>query len=228
MDWRLTLRRAGLPDLVVEGNHGTWHRDGVITRIEEHVSDAVGERVAAYLAKHDAALKPAPPAEPMRVGRMRALTEAYARAKSSADVAGAMAVCAESFVLDTPAFGIASRNRAETVGHLGAFFHAFPDYGVRVTATTFGPAVAACWGTARMTLAGPVPAPRGDQPHRRDPVRERLRFRRRPDRPRDLLHRPGAALRRHRRRHRGHARGPGADPRRGLTRTVSRTAPSGA
>jgi hypothetical protein len=155
MDWRLTLRRAGIPDLVVEGSHGTWHRDGVITRIEERVSDAVGERVAAYLAKHDAALKPAPPAETIRVGRMRALTEAYARAKSSADVAGAMAVCAESFVLDTPAFGIASRNRAETVGHLGAFFHAFPDYGVRVIATTFGPAVAACWGTARMTLAGP-------------------------------------------------------------------------
>ena len=72
----------------------------------------------------------------------------YARAKSRADVAGAMAVCAESFVLDTPAFGIASRNRDETVGHLGAFFHAFPDYGVTVDASTFGPAAAACWGTS--------------------------------------------------------------------------------
>ncbi len=154
IDWRLTLRRAGIPDLIVAGTHGTWHGDGVITRIEEHVSAEVGERVATYLATHDAALRPAPPAEPIRVGRMRALTGAYARAKSSADVAGAMAVCAESFVLDTPAFGIASRNRDETVGHLGAFFHAFPDYGVRVTATTFGPATAACWGTARMTLKG--------------------------------------------------------------------------
>jgi hypothetical protein len=154
MDWRLTLRRAGLPDLIVEGSHGTWHRDGVITRIEEHVSDAVGARVEAYLAKHAAALEPPPPAEPIRVGRMRSLVESYARAKSSADIPRAMAVCAESFVLDTPAFGIASRNRAETVGHLGAFFHAFPDYGVRVDGVTFGPATAACWGTARMTLAG--------------------------------------------------------------------------
>ena len=154
MDWRLTLRRAGLPDLIVEGSHGTWHRDGVITRIEEHVSDAVGARVEAYLAKHADALAPAPPGEPIRIGRMRSLVESYARAKSSADVAGAMAVCAESFVLDTPAFGIASRSREETGGHLGAFFHAFPDYGVRVDGVTFGAATAACWGTARMTLAG--------------------------------------------------------------------------
>ncbi len=154
MDWRLTLRRAGIPDLVVEGSHGTWHRDGAITRIEEHVNDEVGARVEAFLAKHAAALRPPPPVEPIRVGRMRSLVETYARAKSRADVAGAMAVCAESFVLDTPAFGVASRNREETVGHLGAFFHAFPDYGVRVDAATFGPATAACWGTARMTLGG--------------------------------------------------------------------------
>lgn len=155
MDWRLTLRRAGIPDLIVEGSHGTWHRDGAIVRIEERVSDEVGARVEAFLAKYDAALAPAPANEPVRVGRMRSLTESYARAKSRADTAGALAVCAPAFVLDTPAFGIASRNREETVGHLHAFFQAFPDYGVRVAATTFGPATAACWGTARMTLAGP-------------------------------------------------------------------------
>ena len=63
---------------------------------------------------------------------MRSLVETYARAKSRADVAGAMAVCGEGFVLDTPSFGVASRNREETVGHLHAFFHAFPDYGVHV------------------------------------------------------------------------------------------------
>jgi len=155
MSWRLTFRRAGLPDLLVEGTHATSHRDGLITRVEEHVSDAYGEAVEAYLAKHAAALRPPPPVEPIRVGRMRSLVETYARAKSRADVAGALAVCHERFVLDTPAFGIASRDRADTVGHLGAFFHAFPDYGVRVDAVTFGPATAACWGTARMTLAGP-------------------------------------------------------------------------
>ena len=155
MNWRLTLWRAGIPDLVVEGSHGTWHRDGRITRIEERVSDEVGARVEAFLAEHDARLRPAPPPAPMSVGRMRALVETYARAKSRADVAGALAVCAPSFVLDTPAFGLASRNRDESVGLLQAFFHAFPDYGVAVDALTFGPAAAACWGTARMTLAGP-------------------------------------------------------------------------
>lgn len=154
MDWRLTLRRAGIPDLVIEGRHGTRHRDGRIVRIEERVSDAVGATVEAYLARHASALKPPPPAEPMRVGRMRSLVETYARAKSRADVAGAMAVCSESFVLDTPAFGIASRSREETAGQLHGFFHAFPDYGVTVEHGTFAPGAAACWGVARMTLKG--------------------------------------------------------------------------
>jgi len=154
MDWRLTLRRPSIPDLVVEGRHGTWHRDDAIVRIEEHVSDAVGERVETYLAKHAAALRPLPPTEPIRAGRMRSLVETYARAKSRADVAGALAVCHESFVLDTPSFGIASRNRADTVGHLAAFFHAFPDYGVTTEDLTFGAAAAGWWGTARMTLRG--------------------------------------------------------------------------
>lgn len=154
MDWRLTLRRAGLPDLVVEGNHGTWHRDGAIARIEENVSAAVGERVESYLTRHDAALRPPPPAEPLRPGRMRSLVETYARAKSRADVAGALSVCAEEFVLDTPSFAIASRDRADTAGHLHAFFHAFPDYGVTVEKVAFAPDAVACWGTARMTMRG--------------------------------------------------------------------------
>ncbi len=153
MDWRLTLRRAGIPDLVVEGRHGTRHRDGRITRIEEHVSDAVGGAVERYLTRHAAALKPAA-AEPMRDGRMRSLVETYARAKSRADVAGAMAVCGEGFVLDTPSFGIASRSREETVGQLHAFFHAFPDYGVTLEHMTFGAGAVGCWGRARMTLKG--------------------------------------------------------------------------
>src|SRR5262249_14925803 len=136
MDWRLTLRRAGIPDLVVEGSHGTWHRDGAVARIEERVADAVGTRVESYLARHAGALKAAPQA-PIPVGRMRSVVETYARAKSRADVAGALAVCADCFVLDTPAFGIASRDRADTAGHLHAFFAAFPDYGVTVDRMTF-------------------------------------------------------------------------------------------
>ncbi len=154
MDWRLTLRRAGIPDLVVEGRHGTWHRDGAIVRIEEHVSDAVGERVETFLRTHAAALRPPPPAEPIRPGRMRSLVETYACAKSRADVDAALAVCHEAFVLDTPSFGIASRDRADTVGHLAAFFHAFPDYRVTTKALTFGDGTAGWWGTARMTFRG--------------------------------------------------------------------------
>lgn len=85
---------------------------------------------------------------------MRSLVETYARAKSRADVAAAMAVCGEGFVLDTPSFGVASRNREETIGHLHAFFHAFPDYGVAIERATFAPGAAASWGMARMTLGG--------------------------------------------------------------------------
>jgi hypothetical protein len=85
---------------------------------------------------------------------MRSLVETYARAKSRADVDAALAVCHPSFVLDTPSFGIASGDRADTVGHLAGFFHAFPDYGVTTDALTFGTATAGWWGTARMTFRG--------------------------------------------------------------------------
>lgn len=154
MDWRLTLRRAGLPDLVVEGSHGTWHRDGAITRIEERVSDDVGARVEAYLERHAARLGP-PSSEPTTDGRMRSLVESYARAKSRADAAGALALCTDAFTIDTVSFGIASRDRADTANQLAAFFQAFPDYGATVDGMAFAPGVATCWGTVRMTLQGP-------------------------------------------------------------------------
>ena len=70
MRYTLTLRRKGLPELRFEGTHMTrYDAQGLIREIEEHVEAGAGERVAAYLARHDAALRPAgsaatPPSDP--------------------------------------------------------------------------------------------------------------------------------------------------------------------
>jgi predicted ester cyclase len=85
---------------------------------------------------------------------MRALVEGYAAAKSRADTDTALSLCHPRFTIDTVAFGIRSRDRAETAVHLGAFFSAFPDYGVTVDDMAIGEDSVACWGTARLTLSG--------------------------------------------------------------------------
>jgi ketosteroid isomerase-like protein len=166
IEWRLNLHRAGLPKLVVEGSHGTWYRDGRICRIHEEVSDACGATVAAYLEQHAAALRPVGGVHragaPETTGapsalRMKALAETYARAKSRADVAGALAVCHEDFELETLAFGLTSHGKTETAQHLEAFFRIFPDYGVTLDGLTTGEAGVGCWGTARMTMQGDLP-----------------------------------------------------------------------
>ncbi|MBX3023517.1 nuclear transport factor 2 family protein [bacterium] len=89
---------------------------------------------------------------------LRALVEGYARAKCRADVDGALAFCHPDFQLETVGFGLASRDRAETAAHLRAFFRVFPDYGVTVDEMTFAARAVACWGTARMTMRGDLPA----------------------------------------------------------------------
>jgi steroid delta-isomerase-like uncharacterized protein len=83
-----------------------------------------------------------------------ALASHYAEAKSRQDVAAALEVCAEDFVLDTIPFGLRSRDRAETAMHLTAFFTAFPDYGVVAEQVVAQDGAVACWGTATMTMAG--------------------------------------------------------------------------
>ena len=85
-----------------------------------------------------------------------ALAERYAAAKSRQDVDAALAVCAPGFVLDTPAFGTRSRDRAETAAQLHVFFAAFPDYRVAVDGLLADDGRVACWGTATMTLRGPL------------------------------------------------------------------------
>src|SRR6185369_11760964 len=89
----------------------------------------------------------------MTTTSLTVLAERYAAAKSAQDVAGALAVCADEFVLDAPAFGTCSQGRAETAAQLAMFFAAFPDYGVTVDGSLAGEGTVACWGTATMTLA---------------------------------------------------------------------------
>jgi hypothetical protein len=70
MRYSLALRRKGLPELRFEGTHmARYDAQGLIREIEEQVEAGAGERVAAYLARHDAALRPAgsaaaPPSDP--------------------------------------------------------------------------------------------------------------------------------------------------------------------
>lgn len=162
MDWRLTLQRDGLPDLVIEGTHGTAFDGERICRIDEAVTNAHTERVEAYLAAHGGELRPAPGPSalprrglPLSNAHMRSVATGYARAKSRADVEAALSLCHPRFTLETVPFGIASRDRDETALHLAAFFATFPDYEVTLTDMTFGDASVGCWGTARMTMRGP-------------------------------------------------------------------------
>ena len=163
MDWRLTLRRSGLPDLVIEGDHGTYFRDGKIERIEEQLAPGVAERVTEYFDAHASALLPERARTavgvcdaPSDVARMRRLVEIYAAAKSRADVEGALAVCSESYRLETVSFGIAAQGKEEARFHLDAFFSAFPDYGVVVDGMAYGDGVLGCWGSASMTMKGDI------------------------------------------------------------------------
>ena len=166
--WRLTFQRDGLPDLRIEGDHRTVYRGDAIARIEETIAPEVGPVLEAYFAAHGERLHPngGPRAAhaadapgngaALSPARMRALVDGYARAKSRADVDGALAFCHDDFVLETVSFGVASHGKAETALHLHAFFHSFPDYDVTLEELTFGDASVGCWGSARMTMRGDV------------------------------------------------------------------------
>lgn len=169
MAWRLTFQRDGLPDLRIEGDHRTVYRGDAIARIEETIAPEVGPALEAYFAAHGARLHPNGGSRAERAAdahiddgtalspaRMRALVDGYARAKSRADVDGALAFCHDDFVLETVSFGVASHGKAETALHLHTFFHSFPDYDVTLEELTFGDASVGCWGSARMTMRGDV------------------------------------------------------------------------
>jgi predicted ester cyclase len=164
MRFRLTLRRAGIPDLCIEGDHLATYRDGAIAKLAERLADGTAERVGAYLAAWGEHLRPAgsafaPPldardAESLEAALGRSLVRSYGAAKSEQDVGAALALCSEDFSIDTVAFGIASRDRKDTEQHLGLFFQSFPDYAVTLDGFATGPGHIACWGRARVTFGG--------------------------------------------------------------------------
>jgi hypothetical protein len=164
MRFALTLRHPGLPDLRIEGDHLVRFEAGRLARIEETLEPGAGERVAAFLAEHDAKLRPvgspaAPPTDPRDVrdledAMLRTLVRSYGNAKSQQDIGAAFATCSEDFVLETVAMEIEARGRAEVEAQLEMFFTAFPDYGVTLDGLATGDGAVTCWGRARMTWRG--------------------------------------------------------------------------
>jgi len=166
MRFGLRLRRLGLPDLVIAGEHLTVFDDaGRIARIDERILDGSDRRARAYLAEHDAALRPAgsPPSPPspadaaaLRDALQRTLVRLYGAAKSHQDVEAALAVCHPEFVIDTVPFGIATRGREDTAAQLGLFFSVFPDYRALGEGIASGDDGAAWWGRIALTFDGPL------------------------------------------------------------------------
>jgi hypothetical protein len=99
MRFALTLRRAGIPDLRVEGTHLTVFRDGRIESLEEQLEPGDAEKLEAYLAAHGGRLRPAGspfalPANPADREQLdaaigRSMLRCYAAAKSQQDVEAA-------------------------------------------------------------------------------------------------------------------------------------------
>ena len=56
ISWRLTLRKAGLPDLVATGVENAIMEDGCISHMEDVFDAGVGEAVATWMAEHGASL----------------------------------------------------------------------------------------------------------------------------------------------------------------------------
>lgn len=163
MRFALTLRRAGLPDLRIDGEHLARYRGDRIELLAEKVAPDTAARVKAYLDEHSAKLKPAgspfvPPlqgadAAALEAATGRSLVRCYGGAKSERDTGAALAVCDESFRIETIAFGLTSADREDTRAQLVAFFHAFPDYAVTLEGFATAPGIVTCWGRARMTFA---------------------------------------------------------------------------
>jgi len=164
MRFALTLRRAGIPDLRVEGTDLMVLRDGRIEALEERLAPGDAEKVEAYLAEFGERLRPAGspfalPAtaadrEQLDAAIGRSLVRCYGAAKSQQDVDAALSLCSEDFSIETVAFGVASQDRKQTEQQLALFFRTFPDYAVTLEGFATGAGTVACWGRARMTFDG--------------------------------------------------------------------------
>lgn len=165
MAFALTLRRAGLPELRLEGEHLAVYEDGRIVLLDEKLAPGMGERLDAYLAEHGAALRPegspfsydlAPlDHRDLDLAVHRTLVRCYGCAKSNQDIGAALATCGADFRLETVCLNLATADRNEAAAQLAVFFTAFPDYYVTVEGLAAEGASVACWGDAHMTFAGP-------------------------------------------------------------------------
>jgi hypothetical protein len=166
MRFSVTLRRAGLPELRFQGEHVTRYESGRIVSIEEWPEAGAGERLARYLAEHDAELRPigalaVPPPDPrdareLEGAVLRTLARSYACAKSEQDIGAALRVCSEDFALETVPLGITTRDRKDAERQLSIFFAAFPDYTVALEGVVAGGGVVTGWGHARLSFRGPL------------------------------------------------------------------------
>ena len=165
MRYRLTLRRAGVPDFVSHGDHVTTFADGRIARIVDAPDAGTAARLAQYLEQHGAKLRPAgsplaTDVDPRDLRELdaalaRSLARAYGCAKSEQNAAAALAVCSPDFVLDTPSLGTTGRGREEVALHLALFFETFPDYRFAGEGCAAENGAVAFWGGVSMTFAGP-------------------------------------------------------------------------
>jgi predicted ester cyclase len=165
MRWRLTFRHPGLPELAVEGEHVAHYEDGAIARLDERLLDGSDRRANEYLARHGAALRAADStsaaldadgAKRFRRATLRTLVRGYAAAKGEADVAGALALCAPDFTIETIPFHAASKNREDTARHLAGWFAAFPDYRAETENMAVSGDQVAWWGRIAVTSQGPL------------------------------------------------------------------------
>lgn len=164
MHWALKLRRAGVPELHVEGDHRTVFANGRIVLLEDVPVPATVARAEAHLAEHGAQLKPAgapfaPPTAPADLADLdaavgRSLARSYGHAKSRRDIGATLALCHENFRLETVSLGVVAHDRKQAEQQLGLFFRAFPDYRVTLDGMASSAGTTTAWGTAQMTFDG--------------------------------------------------------------------------
>src|SRR5262249_12153056 len=140
MGFALTLRRAGLPELRLEGEHLARYEGGRISGLDERLAPGMSERLQAYLDEHGARLRPAgspyhfdlapPDRRDLDLAVHRTLVRSYGSAKSCQDLGATLALCSSDFRLETVCLGLATPDRETAAQQLALFFAAFPDYRV--------------------------------------------------------------------------------------------------
>ena len=199
MRYRLTLRRAGVPDFVSHGDHVTTYADGRIARIVDTPDAGSGARLAEYLQQHRCQTRPAGAplatdvdprdARDLDAALSRSIARAYGYAKSEQDVG-----CRARRVQPGPC---STRRRSASPGGprrgraaARDVLRDVSDYRFEGEGCAAEDGAVAFWGRVRMTFAARSsasrrPAKRSTCPRCRCSNQQAPRFR-----VGDLLHRP--------------------------------------